>query len=261
MPDDSMSDSMPQYFDDFSAYLRSGDVAHLAEVFPQADDLNFAAVYRNGYLKGCVDALRASYPVVDQLVGEAYFNYMAAAYVDQSPPVYSSFVQYGETFPDYIDAQMAQHQLGYLADCARLDRAWLQAYFAMDSILLSTEDVERWQAQGKDIAQLAVCLSPSVRILGSTFRVATLWSLLKSGKNPADGVMMESGSELQLVWRDARDRVNVRVLNTAERAFLAPLSQGARLGAAAEAALQLDADFPVIDFFSELLDSELLALR
>jgi len=256
VPDPSL-----QYFDDFSAYLRSGDTAHLAEVFPQADDLNFAAVYRNGYLKGCIDALRASYPVVDRLVGEDYFNFMAGAYVELHPPAHSSFAHYGDHFPDFVAAQVSQHQLSYLADCACLDQAWLRAYFAPDSILLSAMDVEQWQAQGNDIAELGVCLPQSVQLLHSTHAISTLWSLLKSGEDPAEGLMITPVAESQLAWRDAQDAVNVRVLNDAERAFITPLLDGADLGAAATQALQLDAEFPVIDFFSELLDSDLLAVK
>ena len=42
------------------------------------------AVYRNTVAKACIDALAANYPVVQRLVGDAWFRGMAAAYLQPS---------------------------------------------------------------------------------------------------------------------------------------------------------------------------------
>jgi len=256
-----MADQTDQYFESFSAYLGSGDLEHLHSVFPQAGDLSFAAVYRNGYLNNCIEALRASYPVIDMLIGEDYFNFLATAYVELKPPSESSFTRYGDTFPAFIEAQKAQHQIAYLADVAILDQAWLAAYFAADSMLLGVSDIEQWQAQGNDIGALVACLPESASIHTVNHAVSALWSMLKSGETPGQGMVVEPLAESILVWRDTQDRVNVRVLSNAERVFVMALKTGGSFAAAAGEALALQTDFAFIEFFSELLERDLLAVK
>jgi len=248
------------YFKHFSAYLRSGDNDHLKAVFPDARELAAAKVYRNGFLRSCVEALRASYPVVDLLVGEDYFGMLAMGYIKIHPPVSSSFVGYGERFPAYLKNSLDKHQLPYLPEFARLDRSWMTAYFAEDAILLDEEQVECWQRDGNDISAIRCELPKSAELLTLDFDVSTLWLKLKSDSEPAENTQVNKLTERLLIWRDSQDQINVRVVNVAEFSFLASLLGGNTLIAAATAAIQLQADFPVIDYFSELLNTDVLAL-
>ena len=92
------------------------------------------------------------------------------------------------------------------------------------------------------------------------FSVSTLWLKLKSGSEPAENTQVNTLLERLLIWRDTQDQINVRVVNDAEFTFLANLVGGNTLISAATAAIQLQADFPVIDYFSELLNTDVLAL-
>ena len=46
------------YADAFSRYLRTGTVGALSGFCAEGDDLGRLRVYRNGFLKACIDALR-----------------------------------------------------------------------------------------------------------------------------------------------------------------------------------------------------------
>lgn len=254
-------ESTKKYFQSFSAYLQSGKTQYLSAVFPDAQDLSAAAVYRNGFLRSCTEALRASYPVVETLVGEDYFNFLADAYIAAHPPKSSTFIEYGERLPEFLEKQLAQHQLTYLADFARLDKAWLHAYFAQDSNLLSEQDIEQWQNAGNAIENLATCLPESAELLTLKHAVSGAWLSLKSAEMLPENTQIEPLNENLLVWRDSADQVRVRVLQTAELAFLRELSGGNTLARAAKSALALDAAFPIIDYFSELLDTDILAIN
>lgn len=256
-----MRETRAHYFTAFADYLRTGEKAHLITVFPGADDLSVAGVYRNGYIKGCSEALRASYPVVERLVGEEYFTFLAGSYVDLHPPKRATFIGYGERFPEFLAQIRDQHQLPYLADFARLDKSWLKAYFAADSELLCEQDIELWQQAGHAIESLAVCLPESTQLLSLQYPVSELWLLLKSEQAPATDVTMPMQVEQLMVWRDAQDQVNLRVLNPVEYAFCELLATGNSLGPAASEVLALDRGFPLLAFFSELLNNDLLAVR
>jgi len=249
------------YFESFSAYLRSGEIKHLSSVFPGASDFSVAAVYRNGFLRASIEALRASYPVVDALVGKEYFDYLANSYVDKHPPHQSTFIGYGLNFPGHIRDTLPQHQLAYLADFAELDKAWLHAYFANDSALLSEQDIEHWKDADNDIDTLAACLPASARLLTMNHQVSEFWRLLKAQQTPPESTTIEAINQSLLVWRDTDDQIKVRELSAAEYAFLSVLAPGSTLGLAALSALHIDQDFPVVDFFSELLTNDGLAVQ
>ena len=105
---------LDSYFNSFAAYLRTGQQQHLASVFPEAPGPEFAAVYRNGFLRSCVEALRASYPVVNKIVGADYFDQLAREYVEIKPPERATFIDYGDDFPEFINRCSEQHRLEYL---------------------------------------------------------------------------------------------------------------------------------------------------
>ena len=254
-------DSLERYFQSFAGYLQSGERNHLSSVFPDADTLSAAAVYRNGFLRGCTEALRSSYPVVDALVGSEYFDHLSEAYIKRHPPRHCTLVDYGEHYPEFLEQQLEQHGLAYLPDFARLDQAWLHAYFAGDARLLREDDIEQWQRAGKAIEQLAACLPASAEMLTLGHCISSTWLQMKSLETPAENTRIEASAEHLLIWRDAQNQVRVRVLNPAEWAFLQPLSGGATLAIAAASALAQDEAFPIIEFFSELLASDLLAVN
>jgi hypothetical protein len=61
--------SMNQYVDAFTSYLRSGDVSAMARFCDNASQMKRLAVYRNGFYKGCIDALAANFPMCKKRVG------------------------------------------------------------------------------------------------------------------------------------------------------------------------------------------------
>ena len=61
------------------------------------------AVYRNTVLKGCIDALQASYPTVCQLVGTDWFRAAAAVYARVQPPRDGLLMDYGDGFAHFLD--------------------------------------------------------------------------------------------------------------------------------------------------------------
>ena len=124
---------LDEYTGAFSRYLRTGTVGALSGFLAGNADPTRLRVYRNGFLKACIEALRASYPSVERLVGEERFPALARPYVDAHPPRTASLVGYGERFPRFIEDTSDTHRLAYLAAFAVLDRAWSEVFFAEDA--------------------------------------------------------------------------------------------------------------------------------
>ena len=119
------------------------------------------AVYRNTVLAGCVDALRANFPSVETLVGPEWMHDAAAAYAQQSPPCDPRLIHYGAAFPAFLDDLQAFHGLAYLADVARLDFAWNEAFSAPDDPCLQLADLAGMTAS--DLARSHLRPRASVR--------------------------------------------------------------------------------------------------
>lgn len=90
------------------------------------DDIPAAArvrVYRNTAISVLTDALRLSYPAVDRLVGTAFFDAAAAAFIRRQPPTSAYLTGYGAGFADFLASFAPAQTLAYLPDVARFEWA------------------------------------------------------------------------------------------------------------------------------------------
>lgn len=105
------------------------------------------AVYRNNVIFSLIDALADSFPVVQMLVGETFFRAMAREFAYQYPPRSPVLAQYGADFPGFIGDFQPAASLPYLADVARLEYAYIQAYHAADAAALPASQFAQTLAQ------------------------------------------------------------------------------------------------------------------
>lgn len=91
------------------------------------------AVYRNTAARGTVEALRATFPTVDLLVGDEMFSQLALDFRRDQPPASPVLSDYGDSFAAWLSRQPFVTDLPYLSDVARLDWLWLQSFLARDA--------------------------------------------------------------------------------------------------------------------------------
>ena len=123
---------LDEYASAFARYLRTGTVGALSGFCAEDADVARLRVYRNGFLKACIDALRANYTSVEHVTGEERFAALARPFVEANPPGTASLVEYGEDFPRHVRDTRDVHGLDWLASFAALDRAWTEVCFAED---------------------------------------------------------------------------------------------------------------------------------
>lgn len=110
----------------FAQGLLSGDAR---EVLPYLADGgaipagNRLGIYRNTYRGTLVSALRITYPAVDRLVGETFFEGAARAFIAAHVPRAANLNVYGGAFGDFLAAFAPAASLVYLPDVARLEWA------------------------------------------------------------------------------------------------------------------------------------------
>lgn len=208
-----------------------------------------AFVYRNSGMLAATSALVSNYPRLVTLMGEASFRDMARAFVTRHPPEKRSLVGYGRALADFICEHVDDHAMPWLGDLARLDRGWLDAHLAGDAQPIGAGAVAHLSED--DLMATRFTPHPSLRLVGTGFDLASLWSTLDAGLAPQGQVQIPQRSAHHLFWRPAHE-VNTAPLPGATAAFLASLVAGKPLAQACQSALtaQPGADLSAIIAFT-----------
>lgn len=193
------------------------------------------SVYRNNVVVSLIEALEAAYPATVRLVGEEFFRAMARAYAIVHPPTSPIMLGYGDGFSDFIAAFEPAQELPYLADVARIERAWLEAYHAPDVASLSADALVpvAQDAAGGLIFQM----HPSLRVVRSRYPALTIWRMNVTDGEPA-AIDLESGGEDVLIVRPEAE-VEVRSLPAGGVEFVHALMAGQSLEQGAECAMRI----------------------
>ncbi len=207
------------------------------------------AVYRNNVVIGLAATLATSFPAVCRIVGDEFFQTMAAAFARATPPSSPILLDYGAGFADFIAACPPASSLPYLPDVARIERAWREAYHAAEAAALFAEDLA--EIPGERAAALRLALHPSLRLVRSRFPALTIWRM-----NVADGVPapvdLEAGGEDALILRPAAD-VTVLSLPPGAAELVTALARGESLGEAAACALDAAPAFDLAGALAALI--------
>lgn len=213
------------------------------------------AVYRNNVVVSLVDALADTFPVVQELVGEAFFRAMARVFVLVNPPRGRLMAFYGAAFPDFVEAFPPAAGVPYLADVARLEYLRVRAYHAADASPLATGEIVFVLADPAALPSLRLTLDPSLHVLFSRFAVGSLWGAHQGVLSLAE--VTPDISETVLILRCALD-VEVLKIARADGAFVSALLEGRPLAHAVAATLEIDPSFSPAEVLALLLQKRLV---
>jgi len=183
--------------------------------------------YRRNMQANLGNALAATYPVVNRLVGEAFFREAARQNVLANPSRSGDLNEYGAAFADFLAGYPHAKDLDYLADVARLEWACHESYHAADAAPFDASALA--SVPPEDYARLRFTLHPAVRLLASPHPVAEIW---EANQPDRDGTLARGeGPDSVLVWRSG-GIVRMRIAEPREWMFLLMLSEGKALGEA-----------------------------
>jgi hypothetical protein len=149
-------------------------------------------VYRNNYRGALQDALLSAYPVLEKLVGEAYFKQLARGYIAQHPPTEANLFAYGAHLADWLDTPLV-----YLPDVARLEWACHLAYYAPDAPYLAAQDLAN--ISPAHFPQLCFVSHPACQLIRSPYPIASIWLAHQQEQDFA--INLAQGGQNALVWR------------------------------------------------------------
>jgi hypothetical protein len=195
-------------------------------------------VYRNNVTVSLINALAAVYPATQRITGPDFFRMMARLHVRATPPTSPLLFEYGRDLPAFIEHYEHAQSMPWLADVARIERAWLDAYHAADIEPLSPEAFAAVPAER--LADIVLIPHPAVRILRSRYSALAIFAANRVDR-PATPI--DAGEpEDTLVARPGLE-VFARRLPPGGVVFLTNLIAGELLGTAAAAAIDDSPDF------------------
>ena len=201
-------------------------------------------VYRNNVTVSLINALAATFPATQRITGADFFRAMARFHVRATPPASPLLFEYGHDFADFIERYEYAQSMPWLADVARIERAWLDAYHAADAEPMTPQSLA--SIPPENLADTVFTPHPATRIVQSRFPAI---SIFVANRNDSPVSLIEATEpEDSLVTRPGLE-VTVRHLPSGGAAFLSHLIVGETLGAAAAAAI---ADNPQFDLSANI---------
>lgn len=218
----------------YRTYLLSGQADALAgtvveDAFDAGERLR---IYRNNFLIGLGEALKANFPVTLQMLGKDFFNQAARAFILKSPPERPCLFEYGAGFADYLDTLSELAQLPYVAEMARFEFARIAAYHAPVEKLLSEVEVARIAPEA--LADLPIRLARHAQLLSQRFPIAALWQAHQAAEPDLSAIDMGARPHSLLICRPER-LLSVQEIDADTLRFLTGARQPTKLALAVEA--------------------------
>ena len=207
-------------------------------------------VYRNNVTVSLIETLAAIYPAVQRITGADFFRAMARFHVRSTPPTSPLLFDYGRDFPAFIESYEHARPLPWLADVARIERAWLDAYHAADAPPLAPAQLAA--AAREHLGELVFTPHPATRVVRSPFSAVTIFA---ANRDSAPVARIDaSAAEDALITRAEFD-VAVRHLPPGGAVFATRLMSGQPLGEAAALALEASSDFDIVSNIAGLIEA------
>ena len=219
-----------------------GNETHLLDSHIRGDGLAIdlrLGIYRNNVFTNLREALRTLFPVIEKLVGNAFFDYAADEYTRRYPSPAGDLNQFGEHLARFFAEFEPAAGLPYLPDVAQLEWLAHQVYHAddhrgFDFARLSAIAPERY-------GNLHFRLNPASALFASTYPVHRIWQVNQSGYTGDDVVDLNAGGVKLLIERRT-GLIELRCLSMGEWSLLTALAADADFASACAQALQAEPD-------------------
>jgi hypothetical protein len=182
-------------------------------------------IYRNNARSNFVESLKASFPVLTQLVGDAYFSQLARQYLEVSPSRSGDILAIGERFGEHIARIHTADEYAYLADVARFE--WLVQESRLAPEPDTADLIHLTGVPAQAYGTLRFALLPSLRLFHSAFPILDIWQA-HVGAGDLAFIDLKAG-EIHLAIYTLRFETRFLCLSAAEYCFVAALGKGVTL--------------------------------
>jgi hypothetical protein len=156
------------------------------------------------------NALRLTFPTVDRLVGESFFQQLCAKRLALDPPQSGCLSDYGVKFPHFLQAAEHLHRLPYLADVARFD-------ITLERV--ANADRRQRSPRVPLDGDTVLVLESTLQCIGFEYPADDIRTAIETDEDALSRIDMTRRTRWRALWRGARG-VELRPLSTSSGAFL-----------------------------------------
>ncbi len=213
-------------------------------------------VYHNNVVGSLSEALRATFPIVEKLVGEDFMKMMTSEFIFDNPPKKASLYQFGEGFDDFIKTYEPAKSLPYLSDIASFEWAINNAYYAHDDEALSANNLS--QIPADDLENIELPLRLSANLIESDYPILEIRDFcLNDGEGESPDLNKKKNTRLLIIR--PKLEVDIIPLDADEFLTLTQLDNSVALGKAVERTLEEFPDFDFARFLQKHIELETFA--
>jgi len=199
-------------------------------------------IYRNNIYITLTETLRSVYPVIQQLVGDEFFNAVAQAYIIHYPSSVSDLYMYGDKFAEFIADFLPAQTLPYLSEVANLEWACHRAL--RGEIYLAFDINKLKMIPETDYSGIHFQLPPTSQVFAFHYPVLAIWKLCQTRCENQEPIDLAMGGEKILVIRRQWDVV-FESLGAGEYALLSACKKELSLEEACTLALVAEPEFNI----------------
>ena len=177
-------------------------------------------IYANMYFYRLLEVLQEDFPATLAVLGADRFHNLVTGYLIEYPPAHFSIMYAGRHLADFLRDHPLRDEFPFIADLARLERALIEVFHAVDARPLDNEQMraiapENWPS-------LKLALHPAIEFLQLDWKVPEVLRAVECGqelRTPARDNMNI------LVWRN-RNVAHYREIDAGERDLLGAIAKG-----------------------------------
>jgi hypothetical protein len=246
-----------------SALLYADHAEPALAMFKGTPDLNRKRIvfYQNNVFGNWQETLANVYPVLQQLVGEDFFNDLAHTYGLTHASQSGDLAEFGASFSSYIRALENCRDYPYFGDVAALEWLVYRSYYSKQSKPVTLAQLAAFPPE--QLPELHVKFQATCALFQSPWAVAEIWHAHQGTDTPLPKQVVNTNH--CLVWRPyglTKWKVQVSLISAASYKALQALAAGESLGQALELALEENPEFAVQtdthDWFNKQLFSEII---
>lgn len=251
------------FYESFNQYLLTGDTTKIKEHLVRSSDVDRLKVYRNGFYRSSINALRSNFPTVLRYLGAEQFDVVAKNFVSVEPSRHSQLQRYGESFScalakvDYFIARSPKSAASF----AMLDDAWRSSMHCGAVQPMQSEQLISLLGELTEtgVGLLHAEIGSGVNIVKLTSSVFSAWIKYRERTDYQLDEELPDVEQYLIFWPSV-DTVLFRELSEAEYVFLYAIrnSNGNSIAEACETVLQSHPQFDVAVTLTGLLNSGLL---
>jgi Putative DNA-binding domain len=209
------------------------------------------AIHQRHYRSSLMAAMRTKFPATAWLLGMPFLDDAARQFVRQHPPAGPCIAEYGEEFPRFLSTHPGAARVPYLYSFAELEWHLGQVAIAVDRPTLIVEVFSGFEIN--TLMDTGLTLQAGLRYIHASWPVDDLMKLYLSGTAPAEYRL--APADVWLEVRGSRGEFRIDRLDAAEFVFRKAVLDGQSIGAAAERALDANAEFDSGRAFTALVGS------